>query len=305
MSTAIEWRGLNPFTIHRREELYIRTGDSSIEDEAFERSKNLLNWEFDISIVSFRPQDYLKRYGPGDFHFKAASKIDGSLYTGTGTPPLDEYYLCLRSDLNGMCRLSVDPVGSDYFFQNIAISQMYELQLNQSIYGPGTFYLRCGNRQVEEVDGPYPWRACQPHRVMPNETIEFEYHNSGLSDPAPRCEIDDIRIYNFKQIVCDFRNYEPPVASSTPKKIDILRGYSASQTTSMIGSKISTTLTFYSAADHTDFVTGADKIHVIFDDKGIPYRGTLELGKCKRIGIDLYEQEITFNAPNKLGMGWL
>ena len=66
MSNAIEWRGLNPFTIHRRDELYIRTENEFEEassDLAVIRSHTVLSWEFDISVVSFRDQDYLVRYG--------------------------------------------------------------------------------------------------------------------------------------------------------------------------------------------------------------------------------------------------
>lgn len=306
MSKAIEWRGLNPFTIHRRDELYIRTEnefEGASSDLAVIRSHTVLSWEFDISVVSFRDQDYLVRYGPGDFHFKVCNKSDGTVYTGN-TPNEVEHYKSLRSDGNGMVRLKINDFGN-YSANEVIENGMFELQLNLAMYGPGTTWIRVGNRLVEEIYGPYPWRACFPHRVMPNEVVELEYHNLGLSDPPPRCEFDNFRIYNFKQIHCDFFEYNPPTAATTPKKVEVLRGYGAYQTTTSIATVIETKLRFLSAEAHTDFISNAEKIHVIFDDKGIPYRGVLELGRCKRVGENLYEQEIKFYAPNKLGVGWI
>lgn len=305
MARAIEWRGLNPFTIHRRDELYIKTAyefEESSNDPAVWRSHVLLNWEFNISVVSFRPQDYLVRYGPGDFEFKICNKADGTVYEGT--PNSELHYRSLRSDANGMVRLKIDAFGN-YYNNEVIHNGMFEFQSNLSMYGPGTTWIRIGNRLVEEVYGPYPWRAVFPHRVMPNETIELEYHNLGQSDPPPRCEFDDFRIYNFKQLQCDFFEYKPPTSATQPKKIDILRGFGSYQTTGNIATVIETKLRFLSAEAHTDFISNAEKVHVIFDDKGIPYRGVLELGSCKRIGENLYEQDIKFYAPNKLGVGWI
>lgn len=306
MARPIEWMGLTPFTIHRRDDLFIKYEyefEDLSNDPAAKRFHSLLNWEFDVSVVSFREQDYLVRYGPGDFNFKVSNKIDGSLYT-EGSPNSAEHYKSLRSDANGLVRLKINAFGN-YYLNEYIDNGMFEIQMNQSILGPGTIWTRIGNRLVEEVYGPYPWRASLPHRVMPNEVIEFEYHNLGLADPPPRCEIDNFRIYNFKQINCDFFDYSPANANTSLTKIDILRGYQTYQNTRLIGTSIETKLRFYTADAHTDFVTNAEKIHVIFDDKGTPYRGVLELGKCKMIGVDLYEQEIKFLAPNKLGEGWI
>lgn len=306
MANAIEWRGLNPFTIHRRDELFIKTEyevEEFSNDPAVIRSHELLHWDLNISVVSFREEDYLVRYGPGDFEFKTCNKSDGSVYTGS-SPSSELHYKSLRSDANGMVRIKINAF-NEYFSNTVINNGMYEFQANCSVYGPGTLWIRMGNRLVEEVYGPYPWRTVFPHRVMPNETIEIEYHNLGQSDPPPRCELDNFRIYNFKQIQCEFFDYTTPASATQPKKIEILRGYGAFQTTSNIATTIDTKLRFYSSKEHTDFISNAEKVHVIYDDKGIPYRGVLELGSCRRIGEELYEQDIKFHAPNKLGVGWI
>ena len=160
------------------------------------------------------------------------------------------------------------------------------------------------NSLVDRFYGPCSWQISDYHRLCPGQHIALYYACKLKTDPIPNCEIDNLVIYPYYEISCDVTNSSPMKTDDKPKKIDVLRGFNAFQSTSNINAYTEMTLIFYSEKDHTDFVSNCDKIHVYCDEKGVTYRGVLELSDCTYYGGELYEQKIKFYSSNKLGVGW-
>lgn len=153
--------------------------------------------------------------------------------------------------------------------------------------------------------GPSTWSTSKPHKALETVEIRGRQRNFGVSDPPGRGELDNLCIYRYSEIDCEMFEYLPPRTNMTPRAVETLRGYTRYQNTQYLGTEIATTLRFFSSASHTEFLVNVAAPHVICDDKGTFYRGVIELGECRRVGNEIYEQAIVFRSPNKLGEGWI
>lgn len=196
----------------------------------------------------------------------------------------------------GWLELSIDP--------NFNPHALCEVSYDYANPGTGQLDIWVNGMFTETRVGPSPWRASAPHKAIDDLVLRCRQRNFGVSDPPGRAEIDNLCVYKYKELDIDVSEYTPPKASSGPKIVDTLKGYSFYQTTKFIGTDIQMTLTFSSASSHDEFLINIDKPHVFCDDKGTYYRGVIELLENKRIGINLYQQQIMFRSPNKLGEGW-
>jgi len=193
-----------------------------------------------------------------------------------------------------------------------SLNFLYEVTYRYALFGTGQFIFYVNMEPVEDVYGPLPWRQGGPHKVeLYTEgigsfpTFLVYYRNVGISDPGPHFEMDLLRVFGYVPIYADFAEYEPPKADTEPIEINILHGFKVFQQTSYIGTQMSIKLRFQDADIYQDFIRNADKVHVVYDNLGIPYRGVVVLGEVDKISDSMYELDITFKAPNKLGVGWV
>lgn len=181
---------------------------------------------------------------------------------------------------------------------------LFEVMYDYANPGVGQLDLWVNGILTEVQKGPSTWSTSAPHKAVDEVIIRGRQRNFGLSDPPGRAELDNLCIYPYNEIDCEMFQYAPPKATSAPIAVETIRGHANYQTTKYLGTQIECSLRFFSANDHTDFITHADSIHVVCDDKGVFYRGVVELLDCTRIGRDLYQQDVIFRSPNKLGEGW-
>ena len=191
-----------------------------------------------------------------------------------------------------------------YLEENNNPHSMFEVIYDYSNPGVGQLDLWVNGVQTEVRKGPSTWATSVPHKALDEVVIRGRQRNFGLSDPVARGELDNLCIYQYNEIDCEMSNYAPPKATGVPKAVETIRGHASYQTTQYLSTMIDVTLRFSSAKEHTEFLINAEAIHVICDDKGVFYRGVIELGECVSFGKDLYEQTIAFKSPNKLGEGW-
>jgi hypothetical protein len=158
---------------------------------------------------------------------------------------------------------------------------------------------------VQKFWGPCSWQISDYHKLLPGQWIQFAYTNNGKSDPLPRCEIDNLTIYPYYQLNCEVARLAPGRPDTQPKKIQVLRGYNAFQTTTRVSTVFDVTLRFYNAMSYNDFTRSIQEPHVICDEQGILYRGVLELEGTDYYGSGVYEQKLKFYSHSKLGVGWI
>lgn len=193
-----------------------------------------------------------------------------------------------------------------YLLDKYNTYKIYEVMYDYANPGIGELRVWFNNHLTEVIKGPSAWMSSLPHKSIDGVMMKCRQRNFGLSEPPPRGEIDNLRIYYYAPIKnCEIAKYSPPKASSGPVGINTLRGFTAFQTTMYIGTECPMTLRFDDSGWHTDFLYYADKPHVLCDDKGTFYRGVLELGESRWLGGETYEQDVIFRSPNKLGEGWI
>lgn len=208
----------------------------------------------------------------------------------------------LDSKLNiGYWSFKCEGSGSTTVSIDYMSGRIHEVVLDRKITNEGVFKLKRGIATLETIYGPSPLRLVLPHRLEPNDTLRLEFTAPNRNST---CEIFKIEVYYYIPIVCDIRNYSPPRTPAAPKVIEIINGYDAFQTTKYLSTEIDMTLVFYSESEHTNFVRNADEIHLFCDEKGHLYRGVLELKDNRWYGRGLYEQNVIFRSPYKLGEGW-
>lgn len=182
--------------------------------------------------------------------------------------------------------------------------KLYEVQYDYANPGIGELRVFFNETLAEITKGPSGWLSSLPHKSLDGIYIKCRQRNFGLSDPPPRGEIDNLRVYYYEPIG-ELAKYTPLKTSTAPTAIATLRGPTAFQTTKYMGAENTMTMRFYTEAEHTDFVLHADRPHVLCDEKATLYRGVVELGECRYYGSELYEHDITFRSSNKLGEGWV
>jgi len=272
---------IEPYTIYRRDKIMIQCGFDLDNSESSINQSAMVLRTFDRIIDERTPE-----------------RID---YPAKGT----SMQKTLLDDGSSYWSLVAEGGWFEYYLQETNNPhKLMEVIYDYSNPGVGELDLWVNGLATEVRTGPSTWATSTPHKAIDELIIRGRQRNFGLSDPPGRGELDNLCVYPYNNIVCEISAYTPPKATSGPKSVETLRGYSNYQTTQYIGTQIECTLRFDSADSHTDFVLNADAIHVICDDKGIYYRGVVELGDCARYGKDLYEQTIVFKSPNKLGEGW-
>jgi hypothetical protein len=195
----------------------------------------------------------------------------------------------------------------------------FEFKFDAGVFGPGLLtsyvtdelnidqnYLPIDRPQnlVERFYGPCSWQISDYHMCTKDQWIQFVYATGGKTDPGPRCEIDNIVYYPYYPIDCEFAKLTPAKTDTSPKKLSIIRGYNAFQTTNRLNTIIDVVLRFYSYEAHSDFLINADQPHIVCDEKGVPYRCVAQLGEAETFGSGVYEQKVTFMSNCKLGVGW-
>lgn len=268
---GLSWNGdgINPLSIYRRSDLWIRQEFES--DFSGNKNTDLLRLELNNFEQKNIVQDDVN-----NIQYTALKSIDGK--------------------------------NSGYVDVNVAYkpNTVHEIQFDYYLVGPGKLEILKNDAIIDTIEGPCPWKSTIPHRLITGDSCRLRYTVTGDSDPAPHCEIDNICVYYYDKVDSDFVNYQPPSATAQPVTLNILRGYNVYQTMQLIGAEIQTDLRFYTAPEHDLFISNGDRVHVVIDDKGDFYRGVLTLGKCKMIAPNqLYEQSITFDSPYLLGKGWL
>jgi hypothetical protein len=182
---------------------------------------------------------------------------------------------------------------------------LYEVVYEYACSGIGQLKILVNGVDAETANGPSAWLSSMPHKAIGGIHIKCRQTNYALSEPKSKGMLDNIRVFYYTPVDCEIAKYNPPKASAGPTEVKTLRGYSSFQTTKYIGAETTLTLRFESEEAHADFQRNADRPYVLCDDKGIMYRGVMQLGECKWLGRGLYEQEVNFKSPNKLGEGWL
>lgn len=272
-----------PFTIHRRSDLWIRH-EFDLDGSEASIAKHYLRVEkFDGIVSLINPAKY--SYSDGDFEMRQLVNEE------------DQTYWALNSDSHGWVKIELKDSHNKH--------RIYEVVFDYVMKGPGHMQSWLNDKVVLNQGGPAQWRSTRRHLALDKILVKTRYLNVGVADPKPSCEIDNFCVYYYEKIECDFRNYKPAMTLSIPTQIESIRGYATAQTSKYLGTTISTTLTFYSEVEHTDFLLHIDRPHVLIDDKGTYYVGVVELGECRYIGIDLYEQDIVFKSPCRLGEGWI
>ena len=273
---------LEPFSIYRRSDLWVRH-EFDLDGSEGSVNKGYINVKPYSGIVSLvKP---------------SLAYTDGEWLMFQDLDEDERPYWSLRSPSHGWVEITLK--------EQYNIHRIYEVQFDYSLLGPGHLQAWMNSTCVLNVQGPYNWTSTRPHLALDYLEIKARYLNVGIGDPAPRAEIDNLCIYHYDKLNCDFTGYSPPKASRNPTVIETLRGFDTFQATSKIGTIIETSLTFYSAKEHTDFLLNADRPHCIVDDKGVIYMGSIELLECKYVGINVYQQSIVFKSPCKLGEGWI
>lgn len=269
-------------TLYRRDELFLRCGfDLDGSEKSINQNLMILN-NFS-SIVDERTNNMAAYPTPSVSSYKKTRLDDGS------------YYWSLYID-HGWLDLYIDPQYNPHC--------LCEISYDYCNPGSGQLDIWVNGMFAESRIGPSTWRTCPPHIAIDDIRLRCRQRNFGISDPPGRAELDNLLVYKYKELTTELFEYSPPKASSNPVSIETLRGHSYFQTTKAIGAEIGMTLRFFSASEHTDFITNVDKPHVFCDEKNTFYRGIIELQDCRKLGVDLYEQVILFKSPNKLGEGW-
>lgn len=274
---------IEPFTIYRKSDLWIRH-EFDLDGSEGSVNKNYIEIKTPTGITSVVKPTL--SYNDGPF-WKQEQSLDDQ----------ERSYWSLKSDIHGWVELIL----KDEF----NLHRIYEVSFDYSLLGPGHLQAWLNSTCVLNVTGPYNWTSTKPHLALDYLHIRCRYLNVGLGDPPPRSELDNLCVYYYTPIDCDFTGYKPAKASRSPVEIVSLGGFSTFQATTRIGTIIETGLYFYSEKEHTEFVKNADRPHVIVDDKGTVYHGSIELGECTYIGRDNYLQQIIFKSPCKLGEGWI
>jgi hypothetical protein len=278
---AVEHFVITPYTIYRRSDILIKC------EFDLDKSESSIHQEF----MSLRIFDYIINELTPE---RTAYPTTGTAMEKTTLDDGSSYWSLVAK--GGWFEYSLDEEHNPH--------SLFEVMYDYSNPGIGQLDLWVNGVTAETRKGPSTWASSAPHKAIDGVVIRGRQRNFGLSDPPPRGELDNLCIYKYDLIDCEMAQYTPPKATGTPKAIDTLRGHSNYQTTQYIGTQIDMSLRFSSAKAHTDFLVNADAIHVVCDDKGVFYRGVLELGEPKRLGVDLYEQGVAFKSPNKLGEGW-
>lgn len=272
---------IKPYTIYRRDSVMIKCGfDLDGSEESLNQNLMLLR-VFDYTIDENDPNR--KAWPNLGTSMQKTTLSDGSTYWSL-------------VDLGGWFEFWLNEERNPHL--------LYEVIYDYSNPGIGQLDLWVNGVHTETRSGPSTWATSLPHKAVDSVKIRGLQRNFGLSDPPPKGELDNLCIYPYREIDCEMFRYAPPKAIGVPKAVETLRGHTNYQTTQYLGTQIDIGLRFFTAEDHTNFLLNADSIHVVCDDKGIFYRGVIELGECVRIGKDLYEQEVIFKSPNKLGEGW-
>lgn len=181
--------------------------------------------------------------------------------------------------------------------------KIHEYNIIQRVKGSGSLSHRVNLITKQSFPGPFPWKTSFPYKLFSGDALRISFSNP-LQDSRSCGELSEIDFYYYDKLDCEMFGYTPPTTEIEPKVLNVIRGYNAVQTTQYLSTVVETSLRFYTAEAHTDFVRNAEKVHILCDEKGVLYRGVIALGKVKWFGEGLYEQEIKFISPYKLGEGW-
>jgi len=299
-----------PYTLYRRGDLWIKDEFNQNNDD-----ESSLNY----GLVTVRPIRFKKNPTDGDTIF-TEKKQENIGQPGT-------YYWSLYANKPCAVDITFDYGRCDKF--NDAPPVFYEYKFDAGVFGSG--WLRnyvtaleniisdgtdsSGNQaysftdntdnMVQKFWGPCSWQISDYHRLLPGDWLQFVYTNNGKTDPLPRCEVDNITVYPYYEINCEIAHLTPGKPDTQPKKIQVLRGFNTFQTTSNISTEFDVTLRFYDTMSFNNFTRFIDHVHVLCDEQGILYRGTLELDTSEYFGNGMYEQKAKFYSHSKLGLGWV
>lgn len=287
-----------PFTLYRRDKLIIREEFNDHNTDPLETSinENVLLQEMNVPAQS-------------DGGVNAFSSLKNLDYNG-------QPYYSAYADRSCSLNISME----DWRIPIICggkTPQFFEFKFDAGVFGPGALFATVTNEKnivnfspsvtpqglVEKFYGPCSWQISDYHLFCPGQWMQFLYCVGGRADPLPRCEIDNVVFYPYYPLTCEFKKLGTGKTDTTPKKVSVLRGYNAYQTTTRISALFECSLRFFDKESHTDFVVNAEQPHVLCDEKGVLYRGVIELADCDNFG-PVYEQNIKFHTSCKLGVGW-
>lgn len=274
---------IEPYTIYRRGDIWIK---HEFDDDNSEGSINpsyLTIFSYNAVVNELSPR-YETYQTPKVVERQKHVLSNGQSYWSLTTVDHGWFGLRLNNGRNPRCLMEVI-----YDFANPGSGQL-DIWINQI--------------HTDTKKGPSSWSSSLPHKAINEFELKARHLNLGISDPPSQAEIDNVCLYQYSKINCEFSKYSPPRAKGNVKEVSTLRGYSHFQTTKYIGTEFEITLRFDSKEEHTDFILNIERPHVICDDKGIFYRGVVDLGEVKKIG-NIYEQDISFRSPCKLGEGWI
>lgn len=273
---------ITPYTIYRRSDIFIKCGFDLDESEG-SINQHAIGIRHFNSIIDELSETRKVYTTPATAIKQKTTLDDGSSYWSLVCPW--GWFECFMYNIYGKYSL-------------------YEVIYDYCNPGSGQLDLWVNGRLTEVISGPSTWVTSEPHRAIDEVVIRGRQRNFGLSDPPGRAELDNLCIYRYDIIDCEIAVFSSPRTDATPTVLETVRGFSRFQTTKYMGTIIELVLRFNSNESHTNFITTADNIFVVCDNKGIYYRGVLELGECKFVGSGIYEQNAVFRSPNKLGEGW-
>ena len=273
---------ITPYTIYRRGDIFVKCGFDLDDSEGSINSHAVGIRHFD-SIIDELSESRRVYTTPATAIQQKTTLEDGSSYWSLVCPW--GWFEC-------------------FLYDKYITHSLYEVSYDYCNPGSGQLDLWVNGKLAEVRTGPSTWATSEPHRAIDEIVIRGRQRNFGLSDPPGRAELDNLCVYRYNQIDCEIATFGSPRTEVAPKMIEIVRGFSRFQTTKYMGTTIDLVLRFNSDASHTDFITNADDVFVVCDNKGIFYRGVIALGECKFVGSGIYEQNVVFRSPNKLGEGW-
>jgi hypothetical protein len=272
---------LEKMKLYKRSPLWVR---EQFDDDHTEGSKNeyFMWWEI---LTGMAMPDHPERI-----------ILNGNLWNEQIELPDGSHYWCLS------CTGGWFDIG---LANNKNSHNLYEIFYEYGCVGLGGLDIWVNGIPTESIKGPTAWLSSVPHKSLGGINVRCRVVNYALSDPAAKGQIDNFRAYYYTPVDCIISKYAPPKTTATPTEIKTLRGFSAFQTTKYIGTECPLTLRFENESEHASFQRDCDRPYVLVDDKGILYRGTIELGEVRWFGRGIYEQDINFKSPNKLGEGWI
>ena len=149
-----------------------------------------------------------------------------------------------------------------------------------------------------------PWERIKPIGLAPGKhRLSFTY-NAGAEPNGKKGVFNNFQIWQAERIICNVREYKPPVAESQLSESKTVRGYTRFQEMTEADTAISFQIIIF--AEHfQNFQQNMRKIFYFVDEFGIAYRGVFRnVGSDKIALASVYSFDLDFISDSKLGYGF-